>query len=199
MMSFDCDRTCPLHELVDVCRFSKVFAKLGPSVVTSHTTTIKSEFKDHDILAGAVRGMGGKVLGMGTHKLYSESKTGFGFTIPGWSYPIIAEANGSLAFDNFNNRWGDVADLERLKDEYVISTAEMAAISQGWAVQREGSSLTIFHPTGGHMVVGANGAEAFGFVGGSCHDALTALNLPISQWQAKPEFSQVAAEIQTQS
>lgn len=199
MMKFDCPRSCPKYEQRDECRFNAVFAKLGAGVVTSHTTTIKSEFQDHDILAGAVRGMGGKVLGMGTHKLYSESKTGFGFTLPGWSYPVVCEASGSLAFDNFGGRWGNQSDLERLKGKYVIATAEQAAMSQGWMTQRNGETLTIFHPSGGELVVTANGAEANGFMGQGCHTALMSLNLPMDQWTAKPELGQVACEIQTQN
>ena len=198
-MKFDCPRSCPQYEQRDECRFNAVFAKLGAGVVTSHTTTIKSEFKDNDRLGAAAAAMGGKVLGMGTHKLYSESKTGFGFTLPGWSYPIVCEANGSLAFDNFNGRWGNQADLERLKCEYVIATAEQAAMAQGWMTERNGETLTIHHPSGGSLTVTGNGAEANGFMGDGCHSALMALNLPMSEWQAKPEFTQVAAEIQTQS
>lgn len=195
-MKFDCDRTCPLFERVDQCRFNAMFRKLGPGVVTSHTTTIKAEFRDNDRLGSAAVAMGGKVLGMGEHRLYSESKTGFGFTLPGWRYPIVCESNGSLAFDNYQGSWGNQCDLERLKGEYVIATAEQAAMQNGWMCQRNGDVLEIFHPQGGVMTVTANGAEATGFVGGACHTALMSLNLPMSEWQAKPEFSQVAAEIQ---
>lgn len=195
-MKFDCPRSCPKYEQRDECRFNAVFAKLGAGVVTSHTTTIKSEFKDYDILGGAVRAIGGNVLGMGTHRLFSESKTGFGFTLPGWNYPIVCEANGSLAFDNYNNRWGNQSDLDRLKGEYVIATAEQAAISQGWMCERVGEVLTIHHPSGGSLTVTANGAEANGFQGVGCHDALMSLNLPMDQWTAKPELGQVACEIQ---
>ena len=195
-MKFDCPRSCPQYEQRDECRFNALFAKLGPGVVTSHTTTIKAEFRDHDRLGGAVVALGGKVLGMGTHKLYSESKTGFGFTLPGWSYPICCQSDGTLAFDNFQGRWGNVADLERLKGEYVIHTAEQSAMAQGWMTERLEGSLLIHHPNGGTMTVTANGAEANGFQGVGCHEALMSLNLPMDQWTSKPEFGQVECEVQ---
>lgn len=195
-MKFDCPRSCPRFEQRDECRFNAVFAKLGAGVVTSHTTTIKSEFRDNDRLGAAAVAMGGKVLGMGEHKLYSEMKSGFGFTLPGWRYPIVCEANGSLAFDNFGGSWGKQSDLDRLKTEYVIATAEQAAMANGWMTERNGETLTIRHPSGGELVVTGNGAEANGFQGVGCHEALMSLNLPMDQWQAKAEFGQVACEVQ---
>ena len=199
-MKFDCPRSCRWAEHKDLCRFMPVLSKLGPGVTNSHTTTIKAEFRDHDRLGGAVVALGGKVLGMGTHKLFSgQTATGFGFTLPNWRYPVVATSNGSLSYDDYRGQWGNVADLDRLKGEYVIQTAEQSAMAQGWMCQRNGDVLEIFHPQGGVMTVTANGAEATGFVGGMCHTALTSLNLPMDQWTAKPENSQVACEVQTQS
>jgi hypothetical protein len=177
------------------CRFNAVFEKLGPTVVDSHTATIKTEFRDMDTLAAAVKALGGSVLGMGTHRLYSESKAGFGFTLPGWRYPIICQSDGTLAFDAYNGAWGNVADLERLKSEYVIATAEMAAQAQGWLTERNGGTLTIHHPSGGTLTVTANGAEAIGFLGTGCHEALMSLNLPMAELVAKPEYTQAAVEV----
>lgn len=195
-MKFDCPRSCPQYEQRDECRFNAVFAKLGAGVVTSHTTTIKAEFSDHDVLSGAVLSLGGKVLGMGTHSLFSsQSTTGFGFTLPNWRYPLVATADGSLSFDDYKGHWGNVADLERLKGAYVIAKAEQSAMANGWMTERVGETLTIHHPSGGSLVVTANGAEAVGFMGIGCHEALMALNLPLDQFTAKPELTQVACEI----
>lgn len=195
-MKFDCDRTCPLFEQVDQCRFNAMFRKLGPQVVNSHTVKVKCHFSDPDTFGKAAMAMGGSVLGMSTHNLFSgQTATGFGVTLPNWRFPIVL-SNGELAFDNYGGSWGNPADLERLKGEYIIATAQSAAESQGWLCERQSDSLLIHHTSGGTMTVNANGAEANGFVGGACHDALMALNLPMSEWQAKPEFSQVAAEIQ---
>jgi len=195
-MKFDCPRSCRWAEHKDLCRFQAMFAAIGPVVVSSHTATIKAEFADKDRLAGAVVAMGGTVLGNGTHKLYSESKTGYGFTLKGWRYPIVCGEDGTLAFDNYQNAWGDIADLERLKGEYVIQTAEQSAMALGWQTQRNGAELIVHHPNGGHMVVNANGAEAFGFQGVGCHSALLSLNLPMDQFTAKPELEHVACEVQ---
>ena len=198
-MEFDCPRSCPQYEQRDECRFNAVFSKLGAGVVNSHTVKVKCQFSDPDTFGKAALGMGGSVLGMGTHNLFSgQTATGFGVTLPNWRFPIVL-SNGELAFDNYGGAWGAPADLERLKGEYIIATAQSAAESQGWLTERNGEQLIVHHPSGGTMTVNANGADASGFVGGACHEALMALNLPMSEWQAKPEFTQVAAEIQTQS
>lgn len=195
-MKFDCDRTCPLHERVDACRFNAIFAKLGAGVVTSHTVKVKCQFADPDTFGNAAIAMGGKVLGNGTHNLYSgQTATGFGITLPNWSYPIVL-ANGELSYDNFGGSWGNPADLERLKGEYIIATAESAAQSQGWLTERQGENLIVHHPNGGSMTVNANGAEANGFQGVGCHDALSTLLGPMAtEWTAKPEAGQVACEV----
>ena len=55
----------------------------------SHTTKMKVKFKDKAILAKAIEAIGGKVLGEGIHRLYGGKEQGFGFNLPGWTYPLI--------------------------------------------------------------------------------------------------------------
>lgn len=171
---FDCPRTCPAFEARDVCRFNLLFSALGVSrVVNSHTTRVSVEFRHADILADAVRALGGSMIGPGAHKLFDRSIIeGVAFNLPRWRFPLIATESGQLAYDDFGGSWGDKRDVDRLQVEYSLRCAESAAQSLGWVSERCAEGLRIYHPNGGHLIVGADASvEAFGFHGVGCHDA----------------------------
>ena len=194
-LPFACDRTCPLAG-ERFCRFRPVLDLLGPVAVNSQTATIRVEFRDPGTLKSAVLAMGGTWLGQGTHHLYGGNQVGHGFQLSGWRYPIVLQ-DGQLAYDDYHGQWGNVQDLEKLKAEYTVALAEQAAQAQGWQCQRTAEGLTIFYPQGGSITVTAGGnVEAHGFQGAGCHDAILALNLPVQDLQAKPEFAATAARVQ---
>jgi len=141
----------------------------------SHTTKIKVEFRDKDKLGKAVEAMGGKVLGEGSHRLYGGTYEGFGFKLPGWNYPCILAADGSLSYDNFSGSWGDIRQLDALKGEYALQVAESVAMAQGWISERLADRLVIHHPDGGDIVVTAAGLDASQFMGADCVQACAAL------------------------
>lgn len=198
MIAFTCPRTCPLVNS-RWCRFRPALDSLGPHRVNSHTVTVKVEYRDMEALRRAVEGLGGTWIGIGTHALYSgHTATGVGFRLPDWRYPLALQADGVLAYDNFNGHWGDPAALDRLKAEYTMAVCEQSATAQGWLCERSATGeLLIHHPDGGTMTVNAAGViDAAGFVGAACHDAIMSMGLPILDAQVKPEFSQVAANVQ---
>lgn len=140
--------------------------------------------------------MNGKWLGAGSHKLYEGSYTGNGFHLAGWAYPCVLDEAGSLHFDNFEGRWGNAADLETLKGAYTLAVAEQAAQAQGWLCERTDAGLVVHHPSGGALTITPTGnLDAAGFVGTGCHDAILQLGLPLSDLQAKPEYSAVQAQV----
>ena len=198
---FTCPRTCPKYERRDVCRFNSLLAAVGVAeAVTSVTVTVRVAFKRADALAAAVRACGGDVIGFGTHKLFErEPVEGFGFRLPGWKFPLVATGSGSLCFDDYTGAWGSVADLERLKREYTLAAAEVAAAALGWLNERTpAGSVRVFHPSGGYLDVTSDGVDAVGFGGVGCHEAAAAIADAIgatSQAIAKPEAAQVAATI----
>lgn len=195
-MKFSCPRTCPQYGSF-WCRFRPILDGIGPVQVNSHTAKIVVEFRDPETLRLAIEAMGGKWLGHGTHKLYSSSHEGHGFTLQGWRFPIVLEAGNRLAFDNYNGAWGDVSQLDRLKGEYALSTAQAAAQAQGWLCERNSAGLTVHHPQGGTITVTASGeVDAIGFMGQGCHDAIMALG-QMTDMKAKPEYTQVQANIRT--
>lgn len=145
----------------------------------SHTLTVKIAIKDHRALDAAVRRMGGAMLGEGSHKLFSSAESGIGFKLPGWSYPLIAREDGSLAYDDYHGRWGNPADIEALENIYGVEAARFAAQGLGWIVEdNESGGVTIYHPEGGTLTLSPGGrVDAQGFHGEAC----AAATRPISE------------------
>jgi hypothetical protein len=166
--SFACLRACtPGIE----CMFGPIFRAIGSTRVVSHTVKLEVKLRDRDALAAAVAAMGGTVLGEGVHRMFSGNphETGFGFRLPGWSYPLILRADNTLAFDDYHGHWGDVKDLDKLNGHYAIEAGRLAAEAHCWMTERQGDSLLIYHPSGATMTVHMDGTvESAGFVGTGC-------------------------------
>lgn len=167
-MQFKCGRTCRVFER---CRFTPVLSALGRGQTAfSHTAHVKVDFHDLDVLARCITEMGGKVLGHGEYKLYSSTEQGWGFTLPGWQYPLIVTEGASLSYDNYAGMWGKLGDVETLRRSYTIECAAAAAAAQGWYCERQGESLVVYHPAGGTLTVTPDGVcDAMGIVGAGCH------------------------------
>jgi hypothetical protein len=135
----------------------------------SHTVRVQIEFRNREALLAAVQRLNWRVLGEGSYKLFSSTENGLGIQIPGWKYPIIIKDNGTVAFDDYNGQWGNRADIEKLRAEYALEAARLAAEAQGWYYERLGEKLVIYHPDGGTITVDATGSvDASGFIGASC-------------------------------
>jgi hypothetical protein len=138
----------------------------------SHTVKVNIELNNREALLAAVQRLNWRVLGEGSYELFSSSESGLGIQIPGWRYPIVIKDNGTVAFDDYNGCWGNRADIEKLRAEYAIETARLAAEAQGWYCERVDGKLVIYHPDGGTITVDATGAvDASGFMGVSCAKA----------------------------
>lgn len=197
MLSFDCPRTCPNYS-ERWCRFRPVLDQIGPVKVDSHTARIEVEMKNAEALKTAVEAIGGKWLGQGKHRLYGGQSTGYGFTLPGWQYPLVLEEGGRLAYDDFNGSWGNVKDLDRLKGSYAVGMAEHAARLHGWNVEKTNAGVVIHHPSGGTLTVNAQGIlETAGFIGAACHEARETLGLPTVDIVNTTEGNQTACKVQT--
>jgi hypothetical protein len=219
---FTCPRSCRWAERRALCRFQPIFAKLGPVAVNSHVVKVKTVITDLDALARAARSLGLEFRqGQKTYKWYNYSvgdyplpagitkdqlgKCSHAIGIPGnsraYEIGVVAMPDGtfSLLWDFYQGGYGleDVIgkDAGRLTGAYNLEVAASAAIAQGWTYQHNGDSITIYHPSGGELVVTSGGVEANGFAGRGCHEAISSLGLNISEWQAKPEYGQVACEV----
>lgn len=135
----------------------------------SHTITTQIELRNIAALDSAVESMHGQVIGHGTHELCSTEETGYGFRLPNWYLPLVARTNGTLAYDDYRGKWGNVKDLEKLKGLYATAAARLAAEAQGYMCQDVNGELLIYHPTGGTITVSPTGEiRAEGFIGSAC-------------------------------
>jgi hypothetical protein len=198
--SFDCDRTCPLYEKIDTCRFNALFRQIGNAPeVYSETTKIKVEYKNLQALEQAVIKMGGALLQGTSHKLYETTETGVGITLPGWRHPLVLREDGTLAYDHYHGEWGEPKDLEKLEGHYAVEAARLAASQLGWMSQDQpDGTLLVFHPDGGTLVASAAGVNANGFQGVGCHDAATLLSSAMGSvvgQELKQEYFQAEQQI----
>lgn len=103
----------------------------------SHKTTVKTELKDRQALAETCRRLGipCEVAAEGQTvegRLYQGPETGVAtFTLPGWNYPVVVKEDGAAAFDNYGGKWGNIAELDRVKQEYACTLAETKVKASG--------------------------------------------------------------------
>lgn len=171
----------------------------------SHTAKIKVEFLNQEAFRAAAAACGYTWIGEGRHQFYRHNRTdgwadGLGFSIPGWSYPAVLTAEGTLAFDDSSRQHygrtaidGKIPEFDRLTARYAIEAARLAAQAQGWTcMDQQDGSLLILHPDGGSLTVTSAGeVDANGFVGGGCAAATAAIGEALGktlETVAKPEY-----------
>jgi hypothetical protein len=173
-----------------------VLDRIG-TIVTSETARIKVEFTDPKALECAVRSMSGQWIGNGSHRLYAGNESGYGFKLAGWTYPIVLGESGNLSYDTYKGQWGNEVDIQRLKGEYAIALAEVAAANLGWLTERVDGQLVVHHPVSGTMTITLDGVvSASGFQGAGCHAAIESLGLPLGEIHQHPEYAAVEASVQ---
>ena len=68
----------------------------------------------------------------GTVKLFSGEATGLAVKLPDWEYPVVCDTgSGQVRYDNFNGRWGDQKELDRLMQAYAVEKAKLEARRHG--------------------------------------------------------------------
>ena len=168
--------------------------------IMSETRDVQVDFLSFFTLRAVVESLGGKVLGFGEHHLYAGFVQGWGFTLPGWSYPlVVCEGTGKLSFDDYKGHWGNVKDLDNLRAEYAIETAEQTAKAQGLYCERVDGALKVHHGEGREIWVFPDGrVEAVGFHGIGCSEACASFADALGgtvETKIKPEFYSVQARI----
>jgi hypothetical protein len=161
----------------------------------SHNVTVKVEMRNREAIAAAIKVMGGTVMGIARHNLFESSVDGLGFRLPGWQYPLVLKEDGELVYDDYKGVWGNVKDLETLKEWYALTAVQLECKSLGWYCEFDPvqKNVKVFHPDGGTIEVSKEGVvDATGFTGPSCELATqpleAALGKRLSQ-TLKPEHS----------
>lgn len=99
----------------------------------SHTFNVKIELHDKKALENACRRLGLKIK-EDTYYLFSSTEIGLGITLKDWSYPIVIKQDGSVAYDNYNGRWGNISKLHELEAYYGLEKAKIEAQNMGYSV-----------------------------------------------------------------
>lgn len=114
----------------------------------SHITECKVELTNEEALIAAIEYLGLESLGKKEFSLYSGQKaTGLGVSLEGWSYPVVIDCeNGKAWYDNYNGRWGQQEQLDKLVQEYsaqVLMQQAMAANMQMERIEEENGDLQL--------------------------------------------------------
>lgn len=99
----------------------------------SETMNINVEFRDRHVLLEVCARLGIEARD-GEFKLYRTTERGLGVFLPGWKYPAVVKNNGTISFDNYDGRWGENKELNKLKQIYGVEFAKIAARKQGYSV-----------------------------------------------------------------
>ncbi len=101
----------------------------------SHIVSIQTEVRDPVAIRSACDRLNLPEPVFGQVKLFSSSATGWAVQLPGWRYPVVADVNtGTLAYDNYNGRWGEQKQLDRFLQGYAVETAKIEARKKGHSV-----------------------------------------------------------------
>jgi len=101
----------------------------------SHIVQIQTEIRD----PVAVRAASGRLQlpapVFAETRLFSSTATGWAVQLPDWQYPVVADVNtGTLAYDNYNGRWGEQKELDRFVQGYAVEKARIEARRAGHSV-----------------------------------------------------------------
>jgi len=104
----------------------------------SHIVTIATEIRDPGALAAACSRLGLAEPDNQTVQLFSAAATGHCVSLPGWRYPVVCDlAAGKIQYDNFDGRWGEQRELDRLLQIYATEKAKIAARREGHTVTEQ--------------------------------------------------------------
>ena len=104
----------------------------------SHIVTIQTEIRDVEALTRGCDRLGLAHPEHRTAQLFSSEVTGYCVELPAWRYPVVCDVDaGTLAFDNFNGRWGEQKHLDSLLQAYAVERTRLEARRHGHTVTEQ--------------------------------------------------------------
>ena len=98
----------------------------------SHLVTIRTEVRDPAAVAAACARLNLAAPVTRTVRLFNAEVTGLTVALPDWRYPVVCRTEtGELQYDNFEGRWGDLAQLDRFRQAYAVEKVKLEARKQG--------------------------------------------------------------------
>jgi hypothetical protein len=104
----------------------------------SHIVTIKTEVRDANAVRAACRRLSLADPVQGKTRLFSGEVEGLAVNLPDWVYPVVCDlSSGQVLYDNFNGRWGDPKEMDRLLQGYAVEKAKIEARKKGHMVTEQ--------------------------------------------------------------
>ena len=104
----------------------------------SHVVSIQTQVRDPVAIRSACSRLQLPEPTHGETKLFSSTATGWRVQLTGWRYPVVCDTEtGSVAFDNFEGRWGDRSKLNSFLQRYSIEKASLEARKNGHTVTEQ--------------------------------------------------------------
>jgi hypothetical protein len=104
----------------------------------SHTATIELAIKSMPALRSACIETATPFEELTSVRLYDGAlvEDCFSFTPKNWKYPVAAK-EGKLYFDNYEGAWGNIDELNRIRQRYAVNVQKEAARARGYRVREE--------------------------------------------------------------
>ena len=104
----------------------------------SHIVTIQTKIRDVQALDAACRRLQLTGPVAGKARLFSGEAEGLIVELPGWRYPVVVDPKmGSIQYDNYNGKWGEQRQLDRLLQAYAVEKARLEARRSGHSVTEQ--------------------------------------------------------------
>lgn len=104
----------------------------------SHIVTIDTQVRDAAALRAACRRLRLTEPVLETAQLYSGVTVGYCVRLPDWHYPVVCDVDsGQVRYDNFEGRWGEQRELDRLMQAYAVEMTRLEARRQGHSVTEQ--------------------------------------------------------------
>ena len=104
----------------------------------SHIVTVHTKVFDSAAVALACQRLKLAAPARGTAQLFGGTVTGLLVELPDWKYPaVIDTTTGTVAFDNYEGRWGDQKELDRFLQMYAVEKAKLEAHAKGYPVTEQ--------------------------------------------------------------
>ena len=107
----------------------------------SHIVTIQTRMRDRAALSAACRrlGLAEPVEGSYERNIWDEhgeytggiAISGLLVRLPGWTFPVAVQADGTSLYDNYGGKWGELAHLHKLLQAYAVEAARIQARRSG--------------------------------------------------------------------
>ncbi len=120
----------------------------------SHIVKIETQIRDVEALHAAARRM---QLPPPRYEeivqFFNSHAAGYAVCLRDWRYPVVCNVQtGQVALDNFDGRWGNQKELDRLFQNYAVEKALIEARKHGYSAteqQLEDGSIKVVVQIGG--------------------------------------------------